>query len=223
MEKTLIYDRVTICHEDFPVLVNASLSVERGELVYITGPVGSGKTSLLKSIFGEVTVQYGYAEVLGYDMLMTRANQLPELRRQLGLVHQDLKLLPDRTINENLDFVLRATDWKDKDRRQARIDELLEWVGLTEMKDHYPHELSGGQKQSICICRALLNRPKMILADEPTGHLDQENGERVIALLDEARRQYCCSVIIVTHNYQWPEDFPGTLYRVNNRQLERVN
>lgn len=222
MEKTLIYNSVTICHDEFPVFIDADLTVNKGELVYITGPVGCGKTSLLKSIFGEVTILNGHAEVLGYDMKRTKISDLPDLRRQLGLVHQDLKLLPDRTIFENLDFVLRATDWKDKGERKARIEELLQWVGLSEVKEHYPHELSGGQKQSICICRALLNRPKMILADEPTGHLDQESGERVIALLDEARRQYGCSVIIVTHNLQWPEDFPGTLYRVNASKIELV-
>lgn len=215
----IIYNNVRINHGDHVVLDNVSFQTQRGEMVYLVGQVGSGKTSLLKSIYGGLAIEHGHANVLGRDMNNIRTNALPALRRQLGIVHQDLRLLPDRTVYDNLDFVLRATDWKDRAQRQKRIQEVLDWVGLSDRANKYPHELSGGQQQCICIARACLNRPEIILADEPTGHLDAENGERVLALLDEIRRQENCTVIISTHNMQWPDFFPGTVYQCQNGKL----
>lgn len=217
--KTIDYHNVSILHEDYSVLKDVCFTTEEGEMVYLLGSVGSGKTSLIKTIYGELPIEDGHARVLGEDMMRIKTSQLPALRRRIGIVHQDLKLLPDRTIYDNLDFVLRATDWKSKEQRRARINELLEWVELTDSAQKYPHELSGGQKQCICICRAILNKPSLILADEPTGHLDQESGEKVMALLDEIRRKNNCTILLATHNLLWPVDFPGTVYECRDGQL----
>ena len=217
--KTIDYHNVSILHEDYSVLKDVCFTTEEGEMAYLLGSVGSGKTSLIKTIYGELPIEDGHARVLGEDMMRIKTSQLPALRRRIGIVHQDLKLLPDRTIYDNLDFVLRATDWKSKEQRRTRINELLEWVELADSAQKYPHELSGGQKQCICICRAILNSPHLILADEPTGHLDQESGEKVMALLDEIRRKNNCTILLATHNLQWPVDFPGTVYECRDAQL----
>lgn len=190
-------------------------------MIYLTGLVGSGKSTLLSSMYGDTHVYNGRAMVLNHDMRKIGRSKLQYLRRQIGIVHQELRLLPDRTIYENLDFVLRATDWNKKNLRRERIEEVLNWVELPDTAKCYPHELSGGQKQCICIARAILNHPELILADEPTGQLDSENGERVMALLDEVRRQAGSTVVVSTHNLQWPDIFPGTVYVCENETLTK--
>jgi cell division transport system ATP-binding protein len=192
-------------------------------MIYLTGLVGSGKSTLLSSMYGNTPIHKGQAMVLGNDMKRIKSSKLQSLRRQIGIVHQELRLLSDRTIYENLDFVLRATDWDKKSLRKERIEEVLEWVKLSDTTKCYPHELSGGQKQCICVARAMLNHPELILADEPTGQLDAESGERVMALLDEIRRRANCTLVISTHNLQWPEIFPGTTYTCENGILVRNN
>ena len=221
--KTIDYHNVSILQDDLRVLEDIDFSAEEGEMVYLLGPVGSGKTSFIKTLYGALAIEDGHARVLGEDMLRIKTSKLPALRRRIGIVHQDLRLLPDRTIHHNLDFVLRATDWKDKAQRNERIKELLEWVELSDCANRYPHELSGGQQQCICICRAILNSPQLILADEPTGHLDQENGERVMALLDEIRRRNRCTIVLATHNTQWPADFPGTTWECKGGHLTKIS
>ena len=215
----LNYTDIDIYQGEHLVLGKVNFCVEEGEMVYLTGPVGSGKSSLLKSIYGEVPVEGASAEVLGFDMTHLKTKNQPTLRRQMGIVFQDFQLLPDRTVNRNLDFVLRSTGWKRQEDRTKRIDEALEMVKLADKKDKYIFELSGGEQQRICIARAILNYPKVILADEPTGNLDAENGELILALLDEIRRQNHTAVILSTHNMQWPEYFPGTVYRCENASL----
>lgn len=215
----LNYTDIDIYQGEHLVLGKVNFCVEEGEMVYLTGPVGSGKSSLLKSIYGEVPVEGASAEVLGFDMTHLKTKNQPTLRRQMGIVFQDFQLLPDRTVNRNLDFVLRSTGWKRQEDRTKRIDEALEMVKLADKKDKYIFELSGGEQQRICIARAILNNPKVILADEPTGNLDAENGELILALLDEIRRQNHTAVILSTHNMQWPEYFPGTVYRCENASL----
>lgn len=190
-------------------------------MIYLTGLVGSGKSTLLSSMYGDTPVYNGRAMVLNHDMRKIGRSKLQYLRRQIGIVHQELRLLPDRTIYENLDFVLRATDWNKKNLRRERIEEVLNWVELPDTANCYPHELSGGQKQCICIARAILNHPELILADEPTGQLDSENGERVMALLDEVRRQAGSTVVVSTHNLQWPDIFLGTVYVCENETLTK--
>lgn len=189
-------------------------------MVYLTGPVGSGKSSLLKSIYGELPVESGKAEVLGFNMNRLKTKHQPALRRQMGIVFQDFQLLRDRTVHRNLDFVLRSIGWKKKDEREKRIVEVLEMVKLADKKEKFIYELSGGEQQRICIARAILNNPKVILADEPTGNLDAENGELILALLDEIRRQNHTAIILSTHNLQWPEFFPGTVYRCEDAELK---
>lgn len=215
----LKYTDVDIYQGEHLVLRQVNFCVEEGEMVYLTGPVGSGKSSLLKSIYGEVSIGGGSAEVLGFDMVHLKTKHQPALRKQMGIVFQDFQLLPDRTVHLNLDFVLRSTGWKKQSEREKRIVEVLEMVKLEDKKDKFIFELSGGEQQRICIARAILNNPKVILADEPTGNLDAENGELILALLDEIRRQNNTSVILSTHNMQWPEYFPGTIYRCEDAKL----
>lgn len=206
------YEQVQLNQDERPILTDINFVVEEGQFVYILGEVGCGKTSLLKSIYGELPIIQGEAEVLGHDLTRIKLSKLPTLRRQLGIVFQDFQLLRDRTVDENLDFVLRATGWKEKIEREQRIIEVLEQVGLPEKTRHMPYELSGGEQQCICIARALLNNPKLLLADEPTANLDQENGDRVMKLLNEIRQQGT-AVIMTTHNELWTEQYPGIVWR----------
>ena len=215
----LKYKDVDLYQGEHLVLGKVNFCVEEGEMVYLTGPVGSGKSSLLKSIYGEVSVEGGESEVLGFNMKKLKTKHQPALRRQMGIVFQDFQLLPDRTVHRNLDFVLRSTGWKKSSERDARINEVLKMVKLADKRDKFIYELSGGEQQRICIARAILNNPKVILADEPTGNLDSENGELILALLDEIRRQNHTAVILSTHNMQWPEYFPGTVYRCEDAKL----
>lgn len=211
-EHTVKYADVSITRGTHTVLSGVNLVVNRGEMAYLTGAVGSGKTSLLKTIYGELACTGQQALVLGRDMLHLRTRQLPALRRQMGIVFQDFQLLHDRNVQANLDFVLRATGWSKKKERAERIDEVLQLVGLQAQAGKRTYELSGGEQQRVCIARALLNKPSIILADEPTGNLDSENGELTMALLDEVRRQYQATVIVSTHNLLWPTYFPGSVY-----------
>ena len=208
-------------HDERTILSGVNMQVMAGDMVYLTGLVGSGKSTLMASMYGNTPICNGQAIVLKHDLRRINHNQMQFLRRRIGVVHQDLRLLSEHTVYENLDFVLRATDWDKKNLRQERIEEVLNWVELPNVAKYYPHELSGGQKQCICIARAILNHPELIIADEPTGQLDAENGERVMALLDEVRRQTGCAVVISTHNLQWPEYFPGTVYVCENETLTR--
>ena len=196
-----------------------NLTVEEGEMVYLVGQVGSGKSSLLKTFYAEVPCQGEEATVLGYNMLKFKTSQQPALRREMGIVFQDFQLLTDRTVFENLNFALRATGWKKKAEREERIQQVLKQVKLEEKADNFIFELSGGEQQRICIARAILNNPKVILADEPTGNLDMENGEMILALLDEIRRQHKTAIVMSTHNLQWIDDFPGTVYKCLNNEL----
>ena len=215
----LTYKDVDIYQDEQLVLGKVNFCVEEGEMVYLTGPVGSGKSSLLKSIYGELPVEGESADVLGFDMMRLKTKQQPALRRQMGIVFQDFQLLRDRTVHRNLDFVLRSIGWKCQAEREQRIDEVLEMVKLGDKKNKFVYELSGGEQQRICIARAILNSPKVILADEPTGNLDADNGELILALLDEIRRQNHTAVILSTHNLQWPEYFQGTVYRCEDAKL----
>lgn len=215
----LNYKDIDIYQGEHLVLGKVNFCVEEGEMVYLTGPVGSGKSSLLKSLYGEVSVEGTKAEVLGFNMLRLKTKHQPALRRQMGIVFQDFQLLPDRTVHRNLDFVLRSTGWKHQTERKQRIEQVLEMVKLVDKIDKFIFELSGGEQQRICIARAILNNPKVILADEPTGNLDADNGELILALLDEIRRQNNTAIILSTHNMQWPEYFPGTVYRCIDAQL----
>ena len=192
-------DPVYINQQELGVLEDVNLELNKGEFVYLIGKVGSGKTSLLKTIYGELDIQSGEAEVLGYNMTNIKRKHIPELRRRLGIVFQDFQLLTDRTVHANLSFVLRATGWTNKATIKARIEEVLDQVGMTGKGYKMPNELSGGEQQRIVIARAILNRPDIILADEPTGNLDTETGRKIVELL----KSICATgsaIMMTTHN-----------------------
>ena len=221
------YRNVEVRQEEMFVLGDVTFTVQEGDFVYLIGKVGSGKSSLFKTLYCELDVLCpmpdSHAIVLGMNLMTMKKRQIPRLRRQMGIVFQDFQLLRDRTVHRNLDFVLRSTGWKKKDERDKRSVEVLEMVKLADKKDKFIYELSGGEQQRICIARAILNNPKVILADEPTGNLDAENGELILALLDEIRRQNHTAIILSTHNMQWPEYFPGTVYRCEDAKLVTDN
>lgn len=220
---TIDYNRVSIYQEDNKILEDVTFQASEGELIYLIGQVGSGKTSLLKTIYGELQPESGDATVLGTDMMEVEPSRLPRLRKQLGVVFQDFRLLPDRSVADNLDFVLRATDWKKKAERRQRIQEVLKLVGLPDKANSRPFELSGGEQQRICIARAILNAPALVIADEPTGNLDVENGRKIIELLTQIQQQGS-TVIITTHNLAWLDEFPGTVYEcIDGKLIKREN
>lgn len=222
MEEALItYKDVEIHQQELCVLSGVNLSLRAGQLVYLIGRVGSGKTSLLKTLYGELGITSGQARVLGYDMRRIRRRHLPQLRRKLGIVFQDFQLLTDRTVYHNLEFVLRATGWQDKQRIKERIAQVLALVGMEHKGYKFPSELSGGEQQRIVIARAVLNSPQIILADEPTGNLDAETGHAILALLDELSRSGTL-VIVTTHNLQLLHAYPGKVYRCEEHRLVEV-
>ena len=224
MEDTLIkYTDVTICQQELSVLENVDLDLKKGELVYLIGKVGSGKTSLLKTFYGELEIASGNAEVMGYDMCKIKRKHIPQLRRKLGIVFQDFQLLTDRSVYENLEFVLRATGWKHKGEMKDRIEEVLKQVGMNNKGYKLPNELSGGEQQRIEIARALLNSPYIILADEPTGNLDVETGKAIAELLSNLAKDGTL-VVMTTHNLQLLEQYPGRVFRCENHQIvEEIN
>lgn len=201
------------------LIKDIDLHIEEGEFVYLIGKVGSGKSSLLKSFYGECPVTTGMARVLEYDMIHLKHSQVPYLRRRLGIIFQDFQLMTDRTVAQNLDFVLKATGWKDKKAREERIREVLKLVGL-ETKDYrMPNTLSGGEQQRVVIARALLNEPAVILADEPTGNLDPETGHNIVQILYDICREQHTAVVMSTHNLQLLQDFPGRVLHVVDQKL----
>ncbi len=220
MDEALIrYKNVYINQQELGVLEDVNLELNKGEFVYLIGKVGSGKTSLLKTIYGELDIQSGEAEVLGYNMTNIKRKHIPELRRRLGIVFQDFQLLTDRTVHANLSFVLRATGWTNKATIKARIEEVLDQVGMTGKGYKMPNELSGGEQQRIVIARAILNRPDIILADEPTGNLDTETGRKIVELL----KSICATgsaIMMTTHNLHLLSEYPGVVYRFENHHIK---
>jgi len=212
------YKNVEIHQADQIVLHDVNLTVEGGEMIYMLGKVGSGKSSLMKTFYGALPIASGEASVLGYDMMHIRRRKLPYLRRRLGIIFQDYKLLTDRSVEENLLFVLRATGWKDKKLMSAHVREVLEQVGMETKAYKKPYELSGGEQQRVVIARALLNSPEMILADEPTGNLDAETGREIMDLL-YAISQAGITVLMSTHNLNWPEQYPGRKLLFENGEI----
>lgn len=206
------YQHVDIAHDEHLILKDVNFQAEEGEFIYLIGKVGTGKSSLLKTFYGELDVHTGKAEVLEYHMQKIKRKHIPALRKQLGIIFQDFQLLMDRNVYENLNFVLKSTGWKKKKERDKRITEVLSLVELTDKAQQMPYELSGGEQQRICIARAILNRPKVILADEATGNLDKENGRRAASLLYDISKTGT-TVILSTHNEHLISEFPGIVYR----------
>lgn len=222
MEEALIqYKNVEIHQQELCVLSDVNLKLHKGEFVYLIGKVGSGKTSLLKTFYAELDVQHGEAEVLGHNMRSIKRKHIPQLRKKLGIVFQDFQLLTDRTVYNNLEFVLRATGWKNKQEIKERIEEVLQLVGMSNKGYKYPNELSGGEQQRIVIARAVLNSPDIILADEPTGNLDVETGKNIVELLHSICESGS-SVMMTTHNLQLLKEYPGRVLRCAEHHITDV-
>lgn len=220
-EKIIELQNCNIWQQDHLVLTDVNLVVNKGEFVYLVGKVGSGKTSLIKTLNAQLPLLEGSGSIAGYDLSGIKDKDIPFLRRKTGIVFQDFQLLIDRSVNDNLEFVLRATGWKDRNEIQQRINAVLEKVGLEHKGYKMPHQLSGGEQQRVVIGRALLNEPEIILADEPTGNLDPETSEGIFRLLKEI-----CStgraVIIATHNYTLVKKFPARTIKCENGKVLEV-
>ncbi len=215
------YSKVNVYQGDTLILEDVNLTADDGEFIYLIGKVGSGKSSLLKTMYAELDVfadEAERAEVLGRNILKLRRREVPALRREMGIIFQDFQLLHDRTVKRNLDFVLRATRWKNKEERSERINEVLEKVGMADKASSMPHELSGGEQQRIAIARALLNTPKVIIADEPTGNLDPDTATQIVSLLKEIS-QSGTAVLMSTHNWAMIEQYPGKVYRCEDGKV----
>ena len=212
------YEDVDICRQELIILKNINLEVHSGEFIFLLGKVGSGKSSLLKSFYCEAPVSSGSARVFDYDLRKIKKSDIPFLRRKFGIIFQDFQLLMDRTVNENLEFVLRATGWTNKEAIKTQIDSVLQQVGMATKCYKMPHQLSGGEQQRIVIARSLLNSPEIILADEPTGNLDPEAGNGLVELLYQISLAGT-TVIMATHNMGWLDKYPGRIIRCENERL----
>lgn len=217
-EVLIKYKGVRVSQDYDTVLRGVDLELSRGSFVYLIGKVGAGKSSLLKTMYGELDITEGEAEVLGYNMRKLKQKHVPKLRRRLGIVFQDFQLLTDRSVYDNLKFVLRATGWHDKREIDNRIKAVLNLVGMEDKEGKLPNELSGGEQQRVVIARAVLNSPDIIMADEPTGNLDAETGRSITKLLHDLSDTGSL-VIMTTHNLQLLREFPGEVYRCEDQKL----
>ena len=208
-----------IAQKNFTVLNEVNLHIKKGRFCYLIGKTGSGKSSLLKTLYGHIPLVSGTGSVAGFDLAKLGPSDVPNLRRKLGIVFQDFQLLPDRTVEKNLRFVLEATGWTDKTKMDDRIDEVLSSVGMKSKKHKMPHELSGGEQQRIAIARALLNHPELILADEPTGNLDPETSNEIMTLLKQVAFENNSAVVMATHDYHMIQNFPGEAIRCEDGKL----
>lgn len=218
------YQGVNVYQTDSEILKNVCFHADKGEFIYVVGKVGSGKSSLLKTMYCEVDIKHKdgiKAEVAGRDLTRIKAKEIQKLRKKIGIIFQDFRLLNDRNVYRNLLFVLSATGWKDKKKKQERIMQVLSDVGMTDKKDSMPHELSGGEQQRIAIARALLNEPELIIADEPTGNLDSETAAEIVKLLQDITKTGT-AVIMSTHNISLIENYPGIVYRCHEQTLKDV-
>lgn len=205
----------TIFQQDNQVLQNVNIRIDSGEFVYLIGKTGSGKSSLLKTLYGELPLKQGNATVVDFDLNTIKRNKIPFLRRKLGIVFQDFQLLTDRNVSDNLKFVLTATGWNDKLKMDERINEVLTSVGLATKGFKFPHELSGGEQQRVVIARAMLNEPDLILADEPTGNLDPETSEEIMRLLVDISKKGK-AILMATHDFHLMEKFPSRTLKCEN-------
>lgn len=222
MEEILIkYDNVQLNRVENIILKDLSFEVKRGDFLYIIGRVGSGKSTLMKSLYAEIPVESGEAHIFEFDLDKIHRKDIPYLRRKIGIVFQDFQLLMDRSVEKNLEFVLKATGWKSKMAIKNRIEEVLTQVGMQNKTYKMPHELSGGEQQRIVIARALLNSPKLIIADEPTGNLDPETGSQIVALLQKISEEGT-AIIMSTHNYSIVQAFPGKILKCEDMGLHEV-
>ena len=222
MDKPIILlEGVNLQQDERLIFDNINLSVSTGDFIYLVGETGSGKSSLVKSLYAEIKVSTGNISVAGYDLNKIEKKEIPSLRRNLGIVFQDFQLLSDRSLNDNLEFVLKATGWNKKEEISKRIKEVLESVHLEEFNNKMPHELSGGEKQRAAIARSLLNNPKVILADEPTGSLDPKKSEKIIELLKEINEKGT-TILIATHDYEIIKKFNSRIIKCSEKKLHEI-
>ncbi|MBK5722653.1 ATP-binding cassette domain-containing protein [Dysgonomonas sp. Marseille-P4677] len=215
------YEDVDLDRDRNNILSNINVSIKEGEFIYLIGKVGSGKSTFLKSLYHEIPLEKGHGRIFDYALEHMKKKDIPYLRRKIGIVFQDFQLLIDRTAAKNLEFVLRATGWKNKDLIDIRISEVLAQVGMQNKGYKMPHELSGGEQQRIVIARALLNSPEIILADEPTGNLDPETGNQIVELLHNISKNNT-AVIMSTHNYAIVQKYPGRIIKCEDGQLKDI-
>ncbi len=216
------FKNMQVHQNDAHVLRDVNLEVKRRDFIYIIGRTGSGKSSFLKTLYGDLDLQSAeIATIAGYDLNNLKSSDVPHLRRKIGIVFQDFQLLTDRNIEENLRFVLEATGWKEKALIQSKINDMLALVNLSAKNKKMPYQLSGGEQQRVVVARALLNDPKIILADEPTGNLDPKTTDDIMNLLFNINKELGTPVIMATHNYQLIDKFPGTVYICANHQLKQ--
>jgi len=219
----ILLDKVSVYQGENLILANVSFSTAKGEFVYLIGKTGSGKSSLLKTLYAELPVRSGIASIAGFDLRKIKRSEIPFLRRKLGIVFQDFQLLIDRSVSDNLLFVMKATGWKDKNKIREKMMEVLEQVGLETKGNKMPHQLSGGEQQRVAIARALINDPEVILADEPTGNLDPESSEGIISLLEDISKNGS-AVVVATHDQLIINKFPArTLICENGNVIQEVS
>ncbi|MFN5983937.1 MAG: cell division ATP-binding protein FtsE [Fluviicola sp.] len=222
MEKVIEFKNGLIQQTNQRVLENVNFEIQSDELLFLIGKTGSGKSSLMKVLYGELPLSDGTATVAGFDINKLTRKQIPFLRRKIGIVFQDYQLLFDRTVIENLLFVMRATGWKDKREMENRAKTVLDMVGLEGKANLMPHRLSGGEQQRVAIARALVNHPKLILADEPTGNLDPETSSEIMQLMIAVAKEEKAAVIIATHDMSLVEKFPGRVFKVENFAVKEI-
>jgi cell division transport system ATP-binding protein len=214
-------DKATIINEKNVIFSEINFNVGIGEFVFLIGKTGSGKSSLLKVLYGDLPLSNGHGAIVGHDLKQLKDRNIPLLRRKLGVVFQDFKLLPDRTVFDNLEFVLKATGWKEKSKIKDRVNEVLKLVNVPADTNKFPFELSGGEQQRVAIARALLNHPQLIIADEPTGNLDPETSQEIMQLFRKLHAEGM-SVIMATHDYNMIMKFPGKIFQCDNGKLNEV-
>lgn len=217
----LSLQNASIFQGDNLVLSDVSVSIDKGEFVYLIGKTGTGKSSFMKTLYGDLPLQEGEGTIVGYDLATLREREIPFLRRKLGVVFQDFKLLNDRTVHGNLDFVLKATGWKDKAEKEEKINQVLDKVGMKTKAFKYPYQLSGGEQQRVAIARALLNDPELILADEPTGNLDPQTSVEVMEVLREIN-QNGNTILMATHDYALILKYPSKTLKCDENQIFEV-
>lgn len=223
MDKTIVsFAGADIINGENVVVYDLDMKVSEGQVVYIVGKVGTGKTSIIRTISAENKLYKGEAQVCGYELKDIKSRDIPYLRRQLGIVFQDFQLLMDRTVYDNLAFVLKSTGWKDSQQIGQRIDTVLSAVDMATKAHKMPHQLSGGEQQRIAIARAILNKPKLILADEPTGNLDEETAEGILQLLKRINNEQGTAIIMVTHNRSICERYPGRVFEIRDEQCHEL-
>jgi cell division transport system ATP-binding protein len=222
MEKIIRFNKVEIKINDKKNLNNINLTVDEKDFIYLIGKTGSGKSSILRAIYADIPINTGEATVLNYNLIKIKRKEVPFLRRKIGIIFQDFKLLPDRSVTKNLEFVLRATEWKNKQKINERIDGVLEKVKMNDYSNRFPHELSGGEKQRVSIARALLNNPKLVLADEPTGNLDPATSMEIMNILNSINLNGT-SIIMATHDYELISKNPKKTIRLEDNRLYELS